>query len=378
VTASCRIIDAVQPADETFAAQQRMVNQGLWGSTAGDVSGVLRAFVGMQAQEFHYALWSFAQRMTSDITRSDAVQAFADGLILRTHVLRPTWHFAGPEDIRWMLRLTTPRLRRLMAYYTRQEGLDRAELMKSQDVLARAVAGGRHRTRSELKQALESGGVPSGGTRLAFILMHAEYDEVLISGAMRGKQQTYAAFDERVTGGPDFDEDAALAELAQRFVTTRAPVTAKDLAGWASLTLAQARRGLAAIETRCEVHELDGMSLWSPADSALAVIEGARPAVDLIQGYDELVMSYSESRHLLAPKGALPVPDRSVHLHAILVNGRLAGHWRHLPDRDGAVIDVQLLRPFDDDEHGGLQDAVRRYGRYLGVPTTLAEPVLIG
>ena len=81
----------------------------------------------------------------------------------------------------------------------------------------------------------------TSGLRLAFLLMLAEYDEVLISGAMQGKQQTYAAFDERVPAGPDYDEDEALAELARRYVPTRAPVTAKDLAGWASLTLTQAR-----------------------------------------------------------------------------------------------------------------------------------------
>ena len=166
---------------------------------------MLGDFVGMQAQEFQYALWSFPQRMAGGaaVTRTDTQRAFDDGLILRTHVLRPTWHFALPQDIRWMLRLTAPKLRRIMGSYTRQAGLDRAELNRTQDVLAGAVQNGKHCTRKDLIAALEAAGIAAGGGRLTFILMHAEYDEVLISGAMQGKQQTYAAFDERVPRRPD-------------------------------------------------------------------------------------------------------------------------------------------------------------------------------
>jgi Winged helix DNA-binding domain len=309
------------------------------------------------------------------------VKAFDDGVLLRTHVLRPTWHFALPDDVRWMLRLTAPRLRGLMAYYSRQQGLDAAELARSRVVLAKAVDGGRHRTRKELLSALESAGIPAGGMRLGFILMHAEYDEVLISGAMRGKQQTYAAFDELVPAGPDYDEDEALAELARRYVASRAPVTAKDLSGWASLTLAQARRGLAAIESETVVGELDGMTVWSmPAGSnAEMTDENGSPVVDLIQGYDEIVMSYSESRRLLSGGMALlPVPDYTSYLHAILVDGALAGHWRHQLGRDGATIEVQLRRPFTGTEREGLAAAVGRYAAYLDVPTTLAEPTMLG
>src|SRR6478609_1275680 len=222
------------------AMRRRTVNQGVWRPANKDVDDVVRHLVGIQAQEFSYALWSVAQRMSTFATCADMLKAFDDGVLLRTHVLRPTWHFALPDDIAWMLRLTAPRLRGLMAYYSRQQGLDDAELARSRAVLADAVAGGRHRIRRELADLLEAAGVAAGGGRLGFLLMHAEYDEVLISGAMQGKQQTYAAFDERVPPGPDYDEDEALAELAGRYVATRAPVTAKDLAGWASLTLGQA------------------------------------------------------------------------------------------------------------------------------------------
>ena len=362
------------------AMDQRMVNQGVWRQVRSDAPSVLRDFLGMQAQEFPYALWSFPQRMTNGaaVTRVDMLRAFDAGEILRTHVLRPTWHFARPQDIRWLLRLTAPKLRRIMTSYSREHGLDAAELSRTNNVLAAAVQDGNHCTRKQLVAALESKGIATAGMRLGFILMHAEYDEVLISGAMQGKQHTYAAFDERVAAGPDYSQDDALAEMAKRFVATRSPVTAKDLAGWASLTLTQARRGMAAIESQCLISEVDGMTMWSlPDEPAAPRIDAENPVVDLIQGYDELVMSYFESRRLLAPVGALPVPDRTVHLHAILISGRLTGHWRHQLTANAATIETQLYRPLTPPEQLSLQAAVRRYGDYLGLPTTLAPSVLL-
>jgi hypothetical protein len=376
------------------AIDRRMVNQGLWRPAAPDGDSVLRALVGMQAQEFGYALWSVAQRLREPVGSADLLTAYNAGRLLRTHVLRTTWHFALPEDVRWLLRLTSPKLRSINAYYDRQLGLERSELDRGQGVLADEVAGGRHRTRKELAAALESAGIRANGQRLAHLVMHAEFDEVLISGAMSGKQQTYAAFDERVPAASSlrkagvheaaFDEFGALAELARRFVATRGPVTAKDLAVWASLTQGQAKRGLAAIEAECLTTELDGMTVFSPPsppsqrNNDAASSDGCGPVVDLVQGYDEIVMSYSESRVLLTGGlGSLPVPDRSSHLHTILCDGRLAGHWRHRLGRDGAVIEAQLRRPLTGDERAALENAVARYGRFLGVPTSLDEPVLL-
>ena len=366
------------PAQSVMA--RRMVHQGQWRPNAATPAGAVRDLVAVQAQEFAYALWGVAQRVAGHPNRVAMHRAFDDGELLRTHVLRPTWHFVLPEDLRWLLRLTAPRLRRQMAYQDRQQGLDDAELARSSAIRAEAVVGGRHRTRGELTAALEAAGIPAGGGRLVFMLIHAEYDEVLVSGAMRGKQHTYAAFDERVPDGPDFDEDEALAELARRFVATRAPVTAKDLATWASLTLVQARRGLAAIENDCVAEEVDGMTMWSPAtpSGGAGVVQQKSPTVDLLQGYDELVMSYSESRRMLAPSGVLPVGNGPFHLHVLLIDGALAGHWRHQLAGSGAVIEIQLRRPITAVERAALDRAVSRYGEYLGVPTAVAEPVLMG
>ena len=301
--------------DDHRAIATRMSRQGLRGGI-GDIAAVVRSLVGMQSQEFGYALWSVAQRTApgSDashrVSKATMDSAFADGVLVRTHVLRLTWHFALPEDIRWLLRLTVPRLKKLSAYYDRQLGLDDAVFARTNAVLADAVSDGRHRTRAELTAVLDAAGIPASGQRAGNIMMRAEFDEVLISGAPRGKQQTYAAFDERVPPDAGFDADESLAELARRFFTTRGPATVKDLATWASLTVSQAKRGVAQVESELDSATLDGETVYLAA-GALDAPSGEidSPTVDLVQGYDEIVMSYSETRGLLAG-GAAYLADR--------------------------------------------------------------------
>lgn len=368
------------PATATILTT-RMQRQRLWGSAATDAVSVLADLVAMQGQEFHYSLWALAQRVRADArpTQADMLDSFDRGDILRTHVLRPTWHLVRPADVRSMLRLTAPRVRPAMAGYDRQLGLDRAELDRSQAIVAAEVAGGRHRTRQQLAESLTAAGVPAQGQRLAHLLSHAEFDEVLISGAMAGKQQTYAAFDERVPPddaprGADglFDAAAALAALAARYLATRGPATATDFARWATLTITQARTGLAAAGGRPEQH--DGMTMYVPAGAPDVSPRPRRPRVDLLQGYDELIMSYSESRGVILPDGAaLPVLNQDHYLHAVLIDGVLAGHWRHRLTARDAVVQVEPIRAWSAAECRAVERAAQDYGRYLGCPTSLTE-----
>lgn len=356
-------------------AAARLHRQGLWAPTAADAPAVLDALVAMQGQEFAYALWALAQRVRAAGRpgRADLLAAFDRGDILRTHVLRTTWHLVRPRDVRPLLRLTAPRLRRQLAGYDRQLGLDRAEIDRAEALLAEELAGGRQRTRRELADALAAAGIAASGQRLGHLMMHAELDEVLISGAMAGQQHTYAAFADRVPAQGERDEADALVELAARYVAGRAPVTAKDFAGWASLTLTQARAGLDA--TGVAQDQRDGVTYYGETGPGPAAAAGraGRPRVDLLQGYDEMIMSYSQSRAAILPGGSgttagLPVLNGTTYLHAVLIDGVLAGHWRHRLTATQAVVELQSLRPWSAAERRAIDDAVQDYGRYLDRP----------
>jgi len=145
----------------------------------------------VQAQDFAPAKWAIGRR-TKGATDVQLDRAYAAGTILRTHVLRPTWHFVLPADIRWLLAATAPRVQARNAFRYRQLGLDDATLERSGSLLGGALCGGRQLTRREAAETLTAAGIAVDGQRLAYVLMNAELNGVICSGAPRGSQHTYA------------------------------------------------------------------------------------------------------------------------------------------------------------------------------------------
>lgn len=354
--------------DVEAIAQRRMLAQGLWGRREERPGDVVRRLVAMQAQDFAPAKWSVGQR-TGAATDHDVERAFAEGRILRTHVLRPTWHFVHPEDLRWLLALTAPRILTRMASRHRELGLDAAVRRRANRAFERAVAE-HPQTREELAHALEQAGIDPAGQRLPHLLMLAELDGVLVNGPRRGKQHTYAAFDARVPPGPVVSRDEALALLARRYFASRGPATLRDFLQWSSLTAAEGRRGLEAVAGELERIEVDGRTYWF--DPAVAGEAPSSPAADLVHVYDEIVIAYSESRDVLSgPERAGFVTDRGAFLRVILLDGRMVGRWREVRGRS-TEITASLYRPLDRAEERALQAALERYGAFLGEPVTLS------
>jgi hypothetical protein len=344
----------------------RLRNQRIVGRKVDRPEDVVAWFGAVQSQEFPYAKWSLGKRMAS-ATESAVDRAFADGSILRTHVLRPTWHFLAAADSRWILTLTAPRVHASQASMYRK--LELADVLpKSLGLLARALAGGRHHTRRELQALLAANGIEAAGQRLAYIVMHAELECVLCSGPLRGKQHTYALFEERAPHALSLPGDEALAELTRRYFTSHGPATVRDYAWWSSLTMPQARRGLEMIDNGVERLSVGGRTYWF-VDSALEGDE-PKPTTHLMQGYDEYIVAYSESRDALwadAPIGSGP-RMRPPFTHAVIIDNQLAGHWRRMPHASVLVLEVEMLRRFSTRELSAMDAAADRYRAFLGSP----------
>lgn len=353
--------------DDREIAQRRMYRQHLWGTRFEKPEAVVRWLGALQAQEYPVAKWSVAQR--TGVEADDAVmdEAFARGAILRTHLLRPTWHFVLPADIRWLLALTAPRVHALNAYRYRQLELADDLLSKTDEILGTALEGGRQLTRNELRAILERSGIETEGQRLPYMLMHAELEAVICSGALKGKQHTYALLDDRAPSAESLDRDDALAELTKRFFTGRGPATLKDLLRWSSLTAAEGRSGLDMAKSQLEHESIGARDYWFAPLEELPRRSGK--VIDLVQGYDEIVMSYSESKDVLFTEPA--ARDVVVFTHAVLLNGQLIGHWRRVLARDSVLVEVSLYRPLNRAEHRALTVAVDDFGRFLGRSASL-------
>lgn len=346
-------------------AVQRMRHQRLWGPPMKTAEDVVRHLGAMQAQEFVPAKWSVAQR-TSSVDDAAMDKALDDGTILRTHLLRPTWHFVLPADIRWLLQVVAPRVHALNAYQYRSLGLDDDAVAVTNRLLAQALAGGVQLTRQEIGAHLDRHGVTAEGLRLAYILMRAELDAVVVSGASRGKQRTYACFDDRVPAAEPVSREDALGRLTRRYFESRGPATLKDYARWCSLTSAEAGAGLEMVRSRLQQVHVEGRTYWQSADAPPDA--ATAPTVDLVQGFDECIMSYSESRDVLRPACLPPAdPGAAPYLHAILLDGQLIGHWKHTLKRREVVVDTFFYRRPHTAEASAMDHAVHRLSTYFGV-----------
>nr|MDQ6908888.1 winged helix DNA-binding domain-containing protein [Chloroflexota bacterium] len=224
-------------------AHVRLHNHHIAGTKLAAPDAVVRWLGAVQSQDYAGAKWAVGQRM-HDTTDAALDQAFADGAILRTHVMRPTWHFVAPADIRWLLALTAPRVNATNAYHYRKHGLNDATFARSNAALTNALRGGAQRTRTELASVLQQAGIATNDLRLGLIMMRAELDGVVCSGARRGKQFTYALLDERAPPAETLARDEALAELTRRYMTSHGPATVQDFVWWSGLTMTDAKAGL--------------------------------------------------------------------------------------------------------------------------------------
>ncbi len=348
-------------------AARRLVNQRLVGASLGGASEVARWLGAVQAQEYPVARWSLGQRARG-LTEADVDSALAEGQILRTHVLRDTWHLVAAEDIRWLVELTRPRIQARNATMHRRLGLEPRTLARTDAMLVDALASHGRLTRRQLGSFLREHGVETESPRLAYILMHAELELLICSGGLDGKQQTYAPLEERARQAASLPREEALAELTKRYFTSHGPATPKDFGWWASLTLADARLGIDLLAAELESMEVGGRTYWSRSSAASPAAPA--PRAHLLQAYDEYVNAYSESKDVFDVEGLARVvpPDRTMFAHAVLLDGQVVGHWRRRLAREAMTIDVQLAVTLDGAGRDAVDDAVERYGRFVGLP----------
>nr|WP_281353677.1 winged helix DNA-binding domain-containing protein [Phytoactinopolyspora mesophila] len=347
---------------------------GLAGGPWESAEDVVRRLSVVQSQDLGPAMWSVGQRL-ADASEDAIAAALADGSIVRTHVLRPTWHFVLPEDIRWLLDLTAPRVHAFNAYYYRTHELDRPLLDRCADLIGTHLSGGNALTRREVATVLEHAGVPASSLRLGLILMYAELQQIICNGPRRGKQSTYALFDERVPAARRLDHDEALAELTRRYFTSHGPATAKDFQWWSSLTMADISKGLDVVAGGLESRHIGGRTYyWAP--SAQPVPGPAPHVAQLLQPYDEYVVAYTESKVVLDRAGldASKRPERGAYNGIILLGTQMVGNWKRAVKRHEITVDVQLYRPLDATETESLHVAAHAHAAFLGKAAASVNP----
>ena len=286
---------------------------------------------------------------------------------MRTHVLRPTWHFVAPEDLRWLLALTGPRVHKASGYQYRLLGIDAALAARARTVIEKALRGGVALTREELGVRINEARIEASGLRLAYLVGHAELEAVICSGPRRGRRHTYALVEERLPPARPRERDEALAELGRRYVEGHGPAQVADLAWWSGLKMADARAALESATPPLVRESVDGRAFF--ASPAAPEAKAPRPVMHLLPNYDELLIAFRDRTD--AMDRGLPPPARVAQVvlnHVVVRDGLVVGGYRRRDEDAGTRLEIDLLVELRQVDRAGLRKAIERFAEFLARP----------
>lgn len=304
------------------------------------------------------AKWAVALRTAGSPTEPQIEAALDAGDILRTHLMRPTWHFVAAQDIRMVLQATASRVHQANAFVYRSRHLGPARLARFTDRVRDLLAGGNHLTRKEVLSACPRDLVEEDGIAQAYLFMYAELEAVICSGPRRGKQMTYALLDERVPSTPPMSEEEARVALVRRYLATRGPATVADLTTWSGLTVAQARAAIADLGD-----EVTAVDIGAPAyvlGESPPPGRGGRTTF-LMPDFDEYGMAYKDRSAIVDASRAFPATPWN---RVVVVDGVVAGYWRRTLGATTVTVELHLPDlPVDD---ARVVVAAREYAAFVG------------
>jgi len=307
------------PTASIFA--ERFVAQGLAGPPEPDAAGVAGRLLAVQGQDPRGARLAVRAR-SEGLTAGDVDRALSEerSLVI-TWLNRGTLHLVRSEDYPWLQMLTTPPLLTSCSRRLRQEGVTPEQGEKALRTIERSLATEGPLTRHQLRERLDSAGIPTAGQALIHLLFLAAVRGVAARGPMIGKDHAYVLVRDWLGPQPACDRDVALAELARRYLVGHAPADDRDLARWAGLPLRDARAGLAAIAA--ELVERDDGLLHLAKRPPVAEVPGPR----LLGAFDPLLLGWTSRELILGPHTHL-VTLNGIFRPFAMVKGRAVGTWK--------------------------------------------------
>jgi len=347
-------------------AHHRLVRQHIVTSTCRTPGEVVSNLVAMQAQDYTSALWAVGLRVPG-ATEVDIQQAVRDRLIVRTWPMRGTLHFAAAKDVRWMLKLLTPRIVAGAAGRRRQLELDDATFIRCEKVFSRALEGGRQLIREEMFEALRRARIMVDNHRGYHILWRLAQEGLLCFGSHQGKQATFTLLDEWVPPAKSVEREKALAELARRYFIGHGPATLHDFVWWSGLKISEAREAIDLASPHLLQETVKDKVYWmSPGKLTLSKEVSS---MYLLPGFDEFLLGYQDRSACLDPKYANKIVPGSngIFLPTIVSNGRVIGTWKRATKKKSVLLTSASFKPMSKAESSAFIRAAEHYGKFMGL-----------
>lgn len=359
--------------DRQWVNRRRLAVQRLSSTPLPHAADAVRLLTCVQSQDAPLAAHSLAMR-SRDTRYAEVLAAQARGDWVRTHILRPTWHFVAPQDLRWIQALTGPRVERSDAARLRQLGITADVMDAGLDLLREVLADGAALSRAELGPIFAERGLPGPGEAMAHQLIVAEVRAVICSGTPRltgnTAEHTYALVDEVIPAveADSWPREHAACMVTHRFYAGHGPASERDLQRWSGLTLTEIRSATAELTSSptlrdthpLEAVELDGDTLWF--DPRVPARTTREQSAYLLSTFDEAALTYPTSGFPRADRHA----DRTRLISeagggVVVIDGIDVGTFKRKLTAQRVSVTVRA----DVDLTGGERDGIEQAAQFM-------------
>lgn len=341
----------------------RIQNQLLRNSGKEDVRDIVAHMGAIQAQDFAMAKWAIGIR-GKGIKEKDVDIALEKGRILRTHLLRPTWHLVSGEDVHWLTELTAPQIITRMRSRQKQLGLTHKLIEKSNELIRKELTDKKFAKREELTAVLEAAGFDPGDNRMAYLLIFAELGGIISSGPFQGNVATYSLLKSKTQSMGDFNRGAALEELTRRYFRSHGPATLGDFIWWSGLKKTEARKSLEGISDNLSRAKCEDQEFWYYPEES----RSGEARAWLLPSYDEFYISYKDRSILLDEKlHKSAVSENGVFRPMILAENKIYGTWKRALQKNKVIIECNFFSTPSKKIRSMIEDAAGEFALFMGI-----------
>jgi len=351
----------------------RLHNQQITQHIFDKPGDLVKWFGAMQAQDYLNSLWAIGLRL-KNATEAGIEKAIADKAIVRTWPMRRTLHFVSPPDVRWLLKLLTPRIIARSATLYRLLEFDEKLFSKCKKLFVKALQAGKQLTRDELYSILEKAKIATSAQRGLHILCHLAQSGLICFGARKGKQPTLALLDEWILTTKTLIHDEALAELAKRYFMSHGPATIHDFAWWSGLTVSESKKAIEMVGSHFNKEVIASQLYYMRND--IQPIKSKSQSVYLLPNFDEYLVAYKDRSAALDAKYAKQVigaAGNGIFSPVIISNGKVVATWKRTIKKDLVSVEVNPLIPLNEKQQTSVYTIIKHYGKFLNMKSITCE-----
>lgn len=344
-------------------ANARLMNQQIGVEKFKTAKELVHWMGAMQAQDFAMVKWAVGIRL-SNSTNQMVETAFNNGEIIRTHLLRPTWHLVTANNIRWLLDLTAPRLKAQARPRHKELELSESIFKKSNSILEKALRDGNHLTREELIAQFGKAKIATDDNRASHIFSQAELNGLICSGAIKEGKQTFALLEERIPKSNPLTREEALAKLAGLYFTSHGPASLQDFIWWSGLSVSEAKQALEMAKSGLNSEAFNSQTYWFA--NSFNFPASIKESVYLLPAFDEFIISYKDrTASLPFESHSKAVSNNGIFWPVIAFNGQIIGTWKRTVKKEDLFIETNYFKKPSKTVMKFVEKASGQFGSFL-------------